>query len=168
MTPGLANPTPQPLPGAASAQVKKATVKASENIKMPQVGQMHQFAKLPALGSQPKAAPIQQEIMMDAQPQETLEERKLRLEARRDALLKKKKEEEETKQQEQQQQESTMRRTWQKINESAAEKKARIARCMKVLKDTDTGKPIDINWMDEAEEEDEDDSWKDQEGQVEI
>lgn len=140
-------------------------------MKMPQVGQMHQFSKLPALGSQPKPAVIQQEIVTE-QPQESIEERKARLEARRDALLKKKKEEEALKAaaEEQKQEDPNMRRTWQRKEESAAEKKARIARCMKVLKNVDAGKPsafvgmggggdkpIQINWLDDGDVEGEDD-----------
>lgn len=62
-----------------------------------------------------------------------------------------------------------MRRTWQRKEESAAEKKARIARCMKVLKNVDAGKPsafvgmgtsdqpIQINWLDDGDVEGEDD-----------
>lgn len=143
---------------------------------------MKEYAKLPALGSQPKpAAVVQQEIIQEPQ-QESVEERKARLEARRDALLKKKKEEEDLKaaEEEQKQEDPNMRRTWQRKDESAAEKKARIARCMKVLKTADAGKPsnfigmkgigqpIDINWLDDGDVEDEDDSWKAEEAEVEI
>lgn len=64
MTPGQNNPTPQPLPGAATSQIK-STPQASANMKMPKVGQMHEFSKLPALGSQPKPAVIQQEIVQE-------------------------------------------------------------------------------------------------------
>ena len=112
MTPGQNNPTPQPLTGAATAEIK-STPMSSGNMKMPQVGQMHQFSKLPALGSQPKPAVVQQEIIQE-QPQETIEERKARLEARRDALLKKKKDEEALKNaaEEQKQEDPNMRRTW--------------------------------------------------------
>ena len=64
---------------------------------MPQVGQMHQYAKLPALGSvKPAQASAVTEIIQEPQ-QESVEERKARLEARRDALLKKKAEEEKKK-----------------------------------------------------------------------
>ena len=65
-------------------------------------------------------------------------------------------------------------------NESAADRKARLARCMQVLKKVDAGKPsafigmqgvgkpIDINWNVEEEEEEEDESWKREEASVEI
>ena len=65
-------------------------------------------------------------------------------------------------------------------NESAADRKARIARCMNVLKQADSGRPsafvgmkgigqpIDINWNVEDDEPEEDESWKEQEAQVEV
>ena len=65
-------------------------------------------------------------------------------------------------------------------NESAADRKARLARCMQVLKQVDTGKPsafvgmgsvgkpIDINWNAEEEEPEEDEAWKEEEAAVEV
>ena len=65
-------------------------------------------------------------------------------------------------------------------NESAADRKARLARCMQVLKQVDTGKPsafvgmggagkpIDINWNAQEDEPEEDESWKNEEAVVEV
>ena len=141
---------------------------------------MHTFAKLPALGSQaPKQTVPQAEIIQEPK-QESIEERKARLEARRDALLKKKAEEEKKKLAGQEEEKKEQKVHMKPQNESPADRKARLARCMQVLKQVDTGKasafvgmggvgkPIDINWNTGEEEPEEDESWMAEEAVVEV
>ena len=141
---------------------------------------MHSFAKLPALGSQPPKQTVPQTEIIEEPKQESIEERKARLEARRDALLKKKAEEEKKKQAGQEEEKKEQRVHMKPQGESPADRKARLARCMQVLKQVDTGKPsafvgmggvgkpIDINWNAEVEEPEEDESWMGEEAVVEV
>lgn len=96
--------------------------------------------------------------------QESLEERKLRLEARRDALQKKKRDEEEAKARanapiEMRRDEGDIfRNTQLKFNEAPEQKKMRLKRCLVALSEAgvgkpnfvgmEVGKPIHINWAD--------------------
>ena len=98
--------------------------------------------------------------------QESLEERKLRLEARREALQKKKRDEEEAKAlanapiEMKRDQGDIFRNTQMKFNEAPEQKKMRLKRCLVALSEAgvgkpnfvgmEVGKPIQINWQGEA------------------
>ena len=88
---------------------------------------------------------------MVKEPVESLEERKLRLQFRRDQLLAKKAEEEAKLKQEETKQKDNgdvFRRTFLKYNENEDEKKARLLRSLNALKACNTGKAsefVDMN-----------------------
>lgn len=77
---------------------------------------------------------------------ESLEERKLRLQYRRDQLLAKKAEEEAKLKEEEKQKDDgdVFRRTFLKYNETEDEKKARLLRSLNALKACNTGKPSEF------------------------
>lgn len=107
---------------------------------------MSKYSKLPALSSNPQPAPSKIEEPPITEPLdrpqsskgESLEERKLRLEARRDALrkLEEEKQPDSLKPPEQKREQGDVfRRTGMKWNESETQKRERLNRCLNVLKE---------------------------------